>query len=321
MPTADTEPGGPVSSVGTRAYVASHFALELDGKDGLGFVRSVEGGGIKADVLTYQSGHVPDLWRQVGKPKFEDITFQVGMGMSDAFYDWIANFSRRHALRQSGAVVGADFNYYERTRREFANALISEIQIPTLDGGDKNPCYMTVKVVPEQMTYKAGDGKRLAVPDNKKASNKKWLAANFRLELSGALKDATKRILRVDGFTIKQQVIDYPSGNTRFPIKVPGRMEFPNLVIYVPSVDVRPFETYLAKRMHKGDRSDALLDGAIVFLGSDVDEELFRITLKGVDVHGMEQEKFDASAEAIARTKISLQVEAMEFPTSAKGTI
>src|SRR5678815_1158775 len=38
-------------------YAAAHFALELDGQDSVGMFRSIEGGGIKAEVLTYQHGN------------------------------------------------------------------------------------------------------------------------------------------------------------------------------------------------------------------------------------------------------------------------
>jgi hypothetical protein len=73
------------SSQGNRAYAAAHFALELDGKDSVGLFRSIEGGGVRADVMTYQNGGTYDRWRQLGKPKFEDIKLQVGMSMSQPF--------------------------------------------------------------------------------------------------------------------------------------------------------------------------------------------------------------------------------------------
>src|ERR1051325_9112296 len=100
----------------------------------MGFLRSVDGGGLTTDIQTYQQGAIADLWRQVGRPKFGDISLQVGMGMSKVFYGWIADFFQRKLTRSSGAVVGADFNYRERSRRTFEDALISEVQMPTLDG-------------------------------------------------------------------------------------------------------------------------------------------------------------------------------------------
>ena len=39
------------SSNANRAYAAAHFALELDNKKDVGLFRSIEGGGVKADVM------------------------------------------------------------------------------------------------------------------------------------------------------------------------------------------------------------------------------------------------------------------------------
>lgn len=44
-----------------RAYTAAHFVLELDDAKQVGFIRSVEGGNIKAEVMTYQAGNKHDV--------------------------------------------------------------------------------------------------------------------------------------------------------------------------------------------------------------------------------------------------------------------
>src|SRR5664279_1047379 len=107
----------PASSNPNRSYAAAHFALELDGKDAVGLFRSIEGGGVRADVMTYQMGPNYDRWRQLGKPKFEDIKLQVGMAMSGPFYTWIAQFFAGQPDRKNGAIIAADFFYKERAPR------------------------------------------------------------------------------------------------------------------------------------------------------------------------------------------------------------
>jgi phage tail-like protein len=295
----------------TRAYVASHFALELDGNEALGFLKSVEGGNLKADVVTYQMGNSQAVWRQMGAPKFDDISLQVGMGMSPAFYSWINDFFARKITRKNGSIVLADFNYAERAKRSFTNALISEITIPALDGSSKEASYMTVKLAAEAMTYEPGSGNKLKTPI-KNQPNKLWLGANFRFVLDG-YEDACARVNKIDSFTIKQKILEYPSGASRFPTKVPGRLEYPNIVIYVPEVDSRKFIDYLKDSMVAGNKAaDGAMTGAIEFIGSDK-KTLCTINLKGVDIMAYEVEKFDASQDAMARVKISLQVEEMAF--------
>jgi hypothetical protein len=304
-----------VPGVAKRAYVASHFAIELgDGSNNalIGFVRSVEGGGIKAEMLTYQQGVNTDLWRQIGKPKFEDISLSVGMGMSKRFWDWIKAFFARDLIRQNGAVLGADFGFVEKTRRTFRDALIAEVGLPGVEGGSKEACYMTVKIAPEHLAYEPGSQRTL---DAKKgmAPQKKWLAANYRLQLEGY--DAgLRRVQKVDGITIKQQILEYQYGPGRLPTKVPGRMEIPNLTFYVPEVDSKPFVDAVKKRVVDGDViSEGKRNGSLAYLSSDLTTELCTVTLKGIDILSVEPEKFDSSSDNFHRVKVQVQVEGMEF--------
>jgi len=161
-------------ATGNRTYSAAHFALELDGKRDAGIFRSIEGGGVKTDVMSYQAGGVHEKWKQLGKPKFDDIKLQVGMSMSYPFYEWIAQFFRSEGERKNGAIVAADFYYKERARREFREALIKELTFPKLDATDKNPAYMTVALAVEEIIFKPGDGS--ALPMDNFESQKLWTA-------------------------------------------------------------------------------------------------------------------------------------------------
>jgi hypothetical protein len=312
-----------VSGVAKRAYVASHFALELgDGSNNqvIGFVRSIDGGGIKAEMLTYQQGVSTELWRQIGKPKFDDITVQVGMGMSVRFWDWIKAFFKRDLVRQNGALLGADFGYVERTRRTFMSALIAEVGLPAVDGSAKDPCYMTVKIAPEQLAYEGGTQKKISCAPGLKAPQKKWLAANFRLQLEG-YDTGLKRVMKVDALTIKQQILEYQYGPARLPTKVPGRMEIPNLTFYIPEVDAEPFVKAVKKRIVDGDVvSGGKTNGSLTYLASDNSTELCSVGLKGIDILSCEPEKYEASAENIHKVKVQVQVEAMEFDYKSGAT-
>src|SRR5438067_4358910 len=168
-----------------RTYAAAHFALELDGvAKPVGLFRSIEGGSIKTDAMTYQHGAGYDRWHQLGKPKFEDIRLQVGMSMSRPFYDWIKEFFAGQGTRKSGAIVAADFYYKERARREFQGALIKELVFPKLAGTDANAVYMQLGLAVEDLVFKKGSEAQIA-PGNGFDEQKVWTARNFRFRLDG----------------------------------------------------------------------------------------------------------------------------------------
>jgi len=295
-----------------RTYAAAHFALELDGKKDVGLFRSIEGGGVKADVMTYQNGANYDKWRSLGKPKFEDIKCQVGMAMSEPFYAWIEKFFDGIADRKNGAIVAADFYYNERARREFTNAMIKELSFPKLDANDKNAAYMTVALAVEDIVFKKGEGAKLAQQSGMKAQ-KLWTACNFRFSLDG-FEQACKRVTKIGAFTIKQQVIEYHQGGFRAPTKTPSQIDFPNIVFYVPEADAQPFMQRFTERGIKGNvRGHAAQKAGMIQTFDQEKRPLFTLEFYEADILNVAPEKSDAGSEEIKLVKIELFTEKMKF--------
>jgi len=303
------------SSTQPRSYAAAHFALELDNKTDVGLFRSIEGGGVKADVMTYQNGANYDRWRQLGKPKFEDIKFQVGMSMSKPFYDWLAAFVRGEPLRKDGAIVAADFAFNERARREFTNALIKELTFPKLDAQDKGPAYMSIAVAVEDISFKKGGGQKIqqAITMN---AQKLWTACNFRFVLDG-FEQWCKRTTKVDSFTIKQNIIEHHTGSRRSPIKVPSQVDFPQLSFYVPEADAQPFFDHFTKNAIKGaERTHTKRSGQLQTYDNE-GKPLFTLEFYEADILAVTPDKSDAGSEEIKQVKIDLFTEKMTFSYAA----
>ncbi|MDB4963406.1 MAG: hypothetical protein JWP01_3405 [Myxococcales bacterium] len=299
-----------------RTYAAAHFALELDGKKDVGLFRSIEGGGVKADVMTYQNGANYDKWRSLGKPKFEDIKVQVGMAMSLPFYEWIENFFVGIAERKNGAIVAADFYYKERARREFTNAMIKELTFPKLDGQDKSAAYMTVALAVEEILFKKGSEAVLQQNHGMQAQ-KLWTSCNFRFSLDG-FEQACRRVTKVDAFTIKQNVLEYHSGGQRHPTKTPSQIDFPTLSFYVPEADADPFFEHFAKRGIKGEvrGHGAQKAGTIQTYDQEL-KPLFTLEFFEADILNVQPDKGDATSEEIKQVKIDLFTEKMTFAYAA----
>ena len=296
-----------------RTYAAAHFALELDGKkDDVGLFRSVEGGSIKADVMTYQNGANYDRWRQLGKPKFEDIKVSVGMSMSKPFYAWIAEFFTGKGTRKTGAILAADYNYETRARREFSEALIKEITFPKLDGTDKSPAYMGVAIAVENLEFKPGDGAKLSVLSDFN-KQKMWTACNFRFKLDSFPETSLARISKVDSFSIKQNIIEHHMGGFRGPIKCPSQMDFPSLSFYVPEADAQPFMDHFTKRGVKGEVPGRLTGAIECFDNDQAKNVLFTVEFTGADITNIQPEKSDSGSEDIKNVKVDLYTESMKF--------
>ena len=259
--------------------------------------------------MTYQMGPNYDRWRQLGKPKFEDIKLQVGMAMSQPFYAWIADFFDGKANRKTGAIVAADFYYKERARREFKEAMIKELSFPKLDGSDKNPAYMTVGFSVEDIVFKKGGGQKLAPPQGFD-KQKHWTARNFRFKVDG-FEAPCKRVSKIDAFTVKQNVIEYHAGGQRAPVKTPSPIEFPNITFYLPEADAQPFHDHAKKRIADGEVPGRLTGSLETY---DADKKtLFTLSYSGADVIGVTPDRSDSTSEEIKLCKVELYTEKMTF--------
>jgi phage tail-like protein len=295
-----------------RSYAAAHFALELDGlSDQQATVRSIEGGGVKLDVMTYQQGGIYDRWRQLGKPKFDDIKVQVAATSSNPMYTWLQSFFTGNPDRRNGAIVAADFYYNERARREFKQGLITELSFPKLDATDKNAAYLTVNIAVEDIQYKPGSGSKLTV--SLPSSQNLWTCCNFLFELEGY---PTHNVSKIDSFTIKHTVVEYQSGGRLSSTKSPSAIEFPNLSFYVPESDSQAYANYVTNQgniayMDQGDRNSPLT-GRLVALDNQ-GRELFYVTFMGCDIFGITPDSSNASSEEIKQVKVDLYTEQMAF--------
>ena len=302
------------AAVGPRAYVASHFALDLEGTP-IGFIEDAQGGGVKAEVLEFQQGNEGFTNKQISALSFQDITLQLGLANSKPVYDWIADTWEKHDQRKNGAIIATDFNYEQRARREFARALIAEVTVPALDGSSKDAAFLTVQLTEEGVQYKAASGKLQAATN---AKQKLWMSANFRLEIDGV--DCTK-VTKIDSFTVKQQIIEFKEGQDRLPHKEPGKIEFPNLTVTFAATIAPSWNQWFDDFVLKGNNGDDReKSGRIVFLAPNLKDELGEVNLFHLGITRLDDGVFDPVNEPSALMRAELYVERMTLNIPGGGT-
>lgn len=297
---------------GVRSYAVENFALTLGGVQ-CGFVKSVEGGDVVAEVIEEAVGPSYFVKKHIGQPKYEDFAVQIGFGMAQTVYDWIAASWSANYQRMDGSIVAADYTLKAQSERQFFNALLTETTVPALDASSKEPAYLTVKFAPEHAKTVKGKGK-LGVPA--KQQPKLFLPSNFRLELDGI--DCT-HVSRIDSFTVKQSVVTDEIGDARDYAKEPGKIEFPNLRVTTAEAAIATWESWFEDFVLNGENDDSKeKSGAIVFLAPDLKKELGRVGLFNVGIFALRTARQQAHEESIRRVTAELYCERMEF--QAAGT-
>jgi T4-like virus tail tube protein gp19 len=295
-----------------RAYAAAHFALELDGKNTVvGLLKSIEGGSIKADSMAYQQGGYLHRWKQVGKPKFEDIKIQTGMAVSAPFLNWVRGFFAGNGIRKTGSIVAADFYFKERARRNFDGALIKEVTIPKLDGQDKSAAYLGVTMAVENLAFVAGSGAVIDHQGKGFDEQKSWASCNFLFELDGFKQECT-RTTKIDSFTIRQNIVEHHTGGFVNPQKIPSaQVEYPNLSFYVPESDAHAFQQHVMANMLQQPAPKRITGH--LHIQDNSRKDMFAIKLVDVEIIGVTPDRSESTSEEIKQVKIECSVEAMEF--------
>ncbi len=288
-----------------RSYVAGNFMLELDGVK-CGFVKSIDGGAVTAEVVTEAVGSSHFLKKHLGRITYTPFVMQFGLAMASPVRDWINASLAGKAIEKSGAIILADHNLMAVSRREFSSALITEVGIPALDGASKDAAYLTMKFAPEYTRTTKASGK---VTGPAKTEQKLWLPSNFRLAVDGL---DCSRVSRVGAITIKQSVATDDIGDARDHIKVPGRIEIPNLTVTLAEAAAQSWLDWFEDFVVKGNNDESKeKNGSISLLAADLTEELMRIDFFNVGIFSIGPDKAEANADQIATVTAHLYCERM----------
>lgn len=230
-----------------RAYGVAQFGLELD-RGLVGLVGSLEGANVKLDMMSLPSGGAHELHEQTGKTSYEPIKLSVGMEVATPFIEWIEQFFTGNTVRHSGAMLAADLTFRERARREFTDALISEVTFPAMGSGNQ-ASVLQVTLVPESVTFLPGSGQKLTPVSSEE--QKRWSIGRFLFTIDG-MESACRRTSKIDAITVKQQIIDQHVGGRSAPLKIPSRIQYPTISFSVPEADSGPLFAYFRAKGEEG---------------------------------------------------------------------
>ena len=288
----------------SRGFAAGRFALELDGNL-VGVVSAYQGGNVFADVVEFTSGSGDLIPRKSpGELHYEEIVIMTGLGMDAAFWEWVGNMVSGAAVHKDGAIVMADANSNVLRRLEFKGALITEVTLPALDATSKEPGLMTIKFQPESTVLKPGAGK---LTGGATAKQKLWVTSNFRISIGNLPCAHTNK---VEALTIKQKVTEFRQGGDATIHLLPGRLEYPNLVITFSSLDGGPWQSFFDDFVLNGNNGDDHeLAGMLEVMGPDLKTVLARLQFLNLGIFRLALAEIDPSNTNIQRFQADLYSE------------
>jgi hypothetical protein len=170
----------------TRSYSTGKIVLQAEGVT-FGSLKSASCGAVSADVARVAATvetKVPVDAKQIGPPKYESCELTFGWSMDKSLFTWISDALASKAAPKNLTLSYLDFNYVEKSRLDLNQAAIAKVEMPSLDGGNNIPVYVTLTVAPQSIQAAAGSGATVQVPAV--SSSKSQLGSNFRFDYGGA---------------------------------------------------------------------------------------------------------------------------------------
>ena len=290
------------------AYSAGHFGLSIDGHKVSAYIRSVEGGFSKANVVDEAVGPDNLHVKHLSTREVDPISVEMGLSGCRQVLEWISDSWNRRFSRRSGQVVHADFNHFGKFEHEFTDALIQETTFSALDGRTKETGYLKVKFLPEAVKSKASNTPRIVTGAT--GDQKMWHDSKFRLRLDGV---DTSKAAKLDPFTIKQGVKAMHTGRELFPQIEPTKIEFPDISVYMALEYSNSIMAWYDQMVRAGGRDPSLeKTGAIEYLDPKL-STIFTIKLSNVGVKNFTIPRARGKEEEIKRAKIDLYVGSMSL--------
>ena len=303
----------PLSS---RAFSAGHFELTLDGLRGTSYLKSVEGGFIKGNVAEEPIGPENLRIKHITMVEIEPISIELGLAGARDILAWIQTSWRKLPTNHCGQITHADFNLNSQRETGFYGAIITETTFPTLDGSSKEAGYLKVKLQPERVQeLPASLGTKLQGNMGKK--QKSWIPSAFRLNLDGL---DCSMVSKIEGFTIKQGVKKFATGESRFAELAPTKIEFPNLVCYMAASYAKSLEAWQQGSLGQ-EKSAPMMErtGSIDFLSADRSRTLFSIILQEVGLVSLSLPRSEANQDQIKRVRFEMYVGRMDLFLGGSG--
>jgi hypothetical protein len=295
----------------TRSTTASTPVIELAGAV-VGPLRTVQlpGFEISQGVVPAGPGGAPRLARDA---TVTEMQAEFDLSQSDALSDWLLALARgKPAAPMSGAVVVLDANSTVKRRAEFADGLLTAIELPLLDATARTAVSARLSWLPARMAYaKLSDANlKLALPTKRK---KAPLASNFRVK--GLPFDAAARVTRVQLPQVSAQLDGLSSGGT------PGyaRIDLGEVELIFSGAAARDAALdWALKLMGDGRVTDSeFLNLDIELLDPALKNVLMTFKLGGCALRGYAESPIEGGADALPTASLRLAVGQLDLVFAA----
>src|SRR5687768_5731496 len=129
-------------AISSRSYTAGHFELAIDGHKTNAYLKSVEGGSVRAQAVDEPVGGDLQRIKHSSLADYDPFSIECGPAGAGDIIRWIQASWRKDYNRRNGCVTHANFDLKQTIEQQFYEALITETTFPALDGASKDAAFL-----------------------------------------------------------------------------------------------------------------------------------------------------------------------------------
>jgi hypothetical protein len=291
-----------------RSFTGGNFRLEV-GKDDAGYLRKVSGGGMKADIAEHKLGPQNFVKKNVAKISWEEVKFEVGIGMGYQVYKWIQSAMDKNFVTQQCTLVAGDFNHKAVQEMQYNDCLITSVATPKFAGDDKGSAYFTVGFRPETVRHVPGNGQDIRAKMG--PAHKAFLNSNFRLTIPDI---PCNRVASIDAMELKCSVAEDAIGIVRENTIHPMALTVPDLKVQwsyadFTAIEKKAYDWFVLGHHLEGNEMTVTIE----MLDPNMKDRIGEITLLNVGWKEFKSDDREGGSDKILRCSGTFYVEQMQI--------
>jgi hypothetical protein len=294
-----------------RGYTAGHVALQI-GTETV-FVHNADGGDIVGTVVEQPDPAGGSVKKHISAPTIEPIRAAIQPGQFDKF---LREQLTGKPSPVNGAVIHSSYDRKVVGQTDFSNAVLTELQLPVLDGTSKEPCTLGITLEPESVrNAKSTGGAVSAAMDSKQKS---VLASNFRVQMPGL---TTTRVRKIDPITLRRKSAANQIGEARdYQKSGLGPWTVSNVILYVPESDAQSFLQWHEQFVVQGKNSDDQEKSMTIdVMDASTKNAVLTLQLDNVGIVSAKREGGEAGSEQITTVRVEMYAERATLTKNGGG--
>lgn len=299
----------PISKSREDSFARTIFLIGIDGLTASQVI-SVKGGLIQGIVAVQDDDNLAQK-KQIVNTNFSEIILEARVSVSQHLAVWIADSLAQKNTIKSGEIIAISSDKSKYIKRNFFDAIITEVCFPELDSKAKQATPIKCAITPGRVQYERLNDKETVVKLPSRLKVEQWPTSNFRVKIGDL---SCNRVNKIGSFSWSKIVPSITEGGESRADHGASRVELTNLKLIISSADSEGWEDWFQDFVVKGNNTPSQkVNGKIEFLDPTFKNVIGTIELGGLGIVALNFFPENPSYELFSDFEVELYMESIRI--------